>query len=70
MPSCSWPTKRSTTMRRNVKDIEIGLVDWPAMHEGREVLLCGKYGEREVASWHERDAGFAGRRPVAELRDQ
>jgi len=50
-----------------IKDIEVGLVDWPAMHQGREVLLCWKYGEREVAHWHERDDGFAGRRPVSEL---
>jgi hypothetical protein len=50
-----------------IKDIEIGLVDWPALHQGREVLLCWKYGERQVDWWHEVDAGFAGRRPVSEL---
>jgi hypothetical protein len=52
-----------------IKDIEVGLVDWPALHHGREVLLCWKYGEREVAWWHDMDAGFAGRRPVSELDD-
>ncbi len=50
-----------------IKDIEIGLVDWPALHRGREVLLCWKYGEREVGWWHDLDTGFAGRRPVSEL---
>ena len=50
-----------------IKDIEIGLVDWPALHQGREVLLCWKYGEREVGWWHDIDAGFAGRRPISEL---
>jgi hypothetical protein len=50
-----------------IKDIEVGLVDWPALHQGREVLLCWKYGEPEVAFWHETHTGFAGRRPVAEL---
>jgi len=50
-----------------IKDIEVGLVDWPALHQGREVLLCWKYGEAEVSFWHELDTGFAGRRPVSEL---
>jgi len=50
-----------------IKDIEVGLVDWPALHQGREVLLCWKYGEPEVAFWHELHTGFAGRRPVSEL---
>ncbi len=50
-----------------IKDIEIGLVDWPALHQGREVLLCWKYGEREITHWHELEEGFAGRRPVSEL---
>jgi hypothetical protein len=50
-----------------IKDIEIGLVDWPALHQGREVLLCWKYGEPEVAFWHELHTGFAGRRPISEL---
>jgi hypothetical protein len=50
-----------------IKDIEVGLVDWPTLHHGREVLLCWKYGEREVGWWHDVDAGFAGRRPVSEL---
>jgi hypothetical protein len=52
-----------------IKDIEVGLVDWPALHQGREVLLCWKYGEPEVAFWHERNSGFAGRRPISELSE-
>jgi hypothetical protein len=50
-----------------IKDIEVGLVDWPALHQGREVLLCWKYGEPEVGFWHELNTGFADRRPVSEL---
>ncbi len=50
-----------------IKDVEEGLVDWPTMHDGREVLLCWKYGEQKVAHWHELGSGFAGRRPVSEL---
>jgi len=41
-----------------------GLVDFPSMMDGRMVYLCWKLGEDEVAYWHERDAGFAGRQPL------
>lgn len=41
-----------------------GLVDFPAMLDGRLVFLCWKLGEAEVAHWHELDAGFAGRRSL------
>lgn len=47
------------------KDPNIGLVDFPAMVEGREVYLCWKLGEPEVQFWHELDAGFRGRQPVS-----
>jgi hypothetical protein len=50
-----------------LKDFEKGLVDFPAWYEGREVLLCWKKGEAEIAYWHETDAGYAGRQPVASL---
>ena len=48
------------------KDLTDGLVDFPAVHEGRQVWLCWKLGEPEVAWWHELDGGFAGRRPIDE----
>jgi hypothetical protein len=41
-----------------------GLVDFPAMVDGRMVYLCWKLGEPEVLYWHETDAGFAGRHPL------
>jgi hypothetical protein len=47
-----------------VKDLDLGLVDFPALHEGREVLLCWQVGEDEVAYWHGVDEGFAGRKPL------
>lgn len=50
-----------------VKDIDEGIVDWYAMHGGRDVLLCWKLGEKEIGFWHEPEAGFAGRRPISEL---
>lgn len=52
-----------------IKDIDRGLVDWYALQEGRDVFLCWELGEKEVRYWHEIDAGYAGRRPVSELRD-
>lgn len=53
-----------------IKDLEEGLVDWLALHEGREVWLCWKYGEAEVGYWHELTTGFAGRRPISELAEE
>ena len=41
-----------------------GLVDFPAMLDGRIVYLCWKLGEPEVLHWHEIDGGFAGRQPL------
>jgi hypothetical protein len=46
------------------KDFALGLVDFPSEIEGREVYLCWKLGEPDVRFWHERDAGYSGRRPV------
>ena len=46
------------------KDLVAGLVDFPALLEGRKVWLCWKLGEPEVAWWHECRDGFAGRRPI------
>lgn len=53
-----------------VKDIERGLVDWPANKDGREIRLCWRLGEKQVEYWHDADTGFAARRPVAELEPQ
>ena len=48
-----------------VKDIDVGLLDFPARRRsGEPVLLCWKVGEPEVAYWHGEDEGFAGRRPL------
>jgi len=50
-----------------LKDYEAGLIDFPAWFDGREVCLCWKLGEERIVSWHETDAGFAGRQPIADL---
>jgi hypothetical protein len=47
-----------------LKDYFSGLIDFPCWMDGREVYLCWKLGEPEVAHWHEIDAGFAGRQKL------
>lgn len=47
-----------------LRDPSRGLVDFPAMHNGREVQLCWQLGEEDLGWWHFPDAGFAGRRPL------
>jgi hypothetical protein len=47
-----------------VKDLDRGLVDFPALRRGEEVLLCWQVGEDEVAFWHGLEEGFAGRKPL------
>ncbi|MGA8622737.1 MAG: DUF2203 domain-containing protein [Candidatus Sulfotelmatobacter sp.] len=49
-----------------VKDLEIGLLDFPCEVEGRVVLLCWKMGESSIAHWHGTEEGFAGRKPIDE----
>jgi hypothetical protein len=47
-----------------VKDLDRGLVDFPALRGGDEVLLCWQVGEDEVAHWHGPEEGFAGRKAL------
>jgi len=46
------------------KGLELGLVDFPALRGGEVVELCWQYGEKEIAFYHRRTEGFAGRRPL------
>lgn len=50
-----------------LKDYKTGLIDFTGSHRGRDICLCWRLGEERVAFWHERNAGFAGRKPVATL---
>jgi hypothetical protein len=50
-----------------LRDIGTGLVDFPALANGRPIWLCWKLGEDDIAYWHELDAGIAGRKPLIEL---
>jgi hypothetical protein len=47
-----------------VKDIEIGLLDFPCEVEGTVILLCWKLGETSITHWHGTAEGFAGRKPI------
>lgn len=47
-----------------VKDLDLGLLDFPAYLDGQIVLLCWKLGEDKIEYWHEVEAGFRGRKPV------
>jgi hypothetical protein len=47
-----------------LRDIDSGLVDFPALIDGREVYLCWELGEDEVAHWHELEGGYGGREPL------
>jgi hypothetical protein len=47
-----------------IKDLKKGLVDFPHLSEGKEVLLCWELGEKEILFWHEIEAGYAGRQPL------
>lgn len=47
-----------------VKDLDLGLVDFPSLRDGREVYLCWKVDEPTVEYWHELDAGYRGRQPL------
>jgi hypothetical protein len=54
------------TIGCELKDFEAGLVDFYALLEDRLVYLCWRLGEPRIEFWHEVDAGFAGRQPIAE----
>jgi hypothetical protein len=47
-----------------VKDLDIGLLDFPCEVEGEIILLCWKLGEKSITHWHGTQEGFAGRKPV------
>jgi hypothetical protein len=49
-----------------VKDLDIGLLDFPCEVDGQIVLLCWKLGESGITHWHGVSEGFAGRKPIDE----
>lgn len=55
---------RITAMHVELKDLDLGLVDFPSLRDDRIVYLCWNVDEPEIGYWHELDAGVAGRRPL------
>jgi len=49
-----------------VKDLDIGLLDFPCMVDERVILLCWKLGEKSIEHWHSVEEGFSGRKPIDE----
>jgi hypothetical protein len=50
-----------------VKDLDQGLLDFPALRGDEEILLCWHVGEDQIAYWHGLEEGFAGRKPVDDV---
>ena len=55
---------RIRTIGGDVKDLDLGLVDFPGRREGQDILICWRLGEKKIQFWHTPDEGFAGRRPI------
>ena len=49
-----------------VKDLEVGLLDFPTLYHGQEVYLCFRLGEDRISYWHGVSEGFRGRKPIDE----
>ena len=49
----------------SLKGLDEGLLDFPAKRFDEEIWLCWKEGETEIKFWHEKDAGFMGRKPIS-----
>jgi hypothetical protein len=47
-----------------IRDIDRGLIDFPAVIDGREAYLCWELDEQEIAFWHDLESGYSGRRPL------
>ena len=66
MESLEKEVKKLEDLGCILKDMSIGLVDFPAVRLGERVWLCWKLGEEHVAFWHSRHEGYAARKPVVE----
>ncbi len=56
--------ERVTSLGVEVKDLEMGLIDFRGERDGREIYLCWKLGEEHVAFWHELNTGYSSRQPL------
>ncbi len=53
-----------------VKDLDTGLVDFPSLRRGEKVYLCWKLGEERIGYWHGIEEGFAGRKPLDDVKSE
>lgn len=58
------------TVGCELKDYQMGLVDFVGRHQGRDIYLCWRLGENRINYWHELHTGFAGRQPVSILDER
>ena len=49
-----------------VKDLDVGLLDFPCLVNDQLILLCWKMGEKQITHWHGTEEGFGGRKPIDE----
>jgi hypothetical protein len=56
-----------TELGAQVKDLDIGLIDFLTLFDDREVCLCWKLGESRIAFWHSMEDGFRGRKPIDDV---
>lgn len=49
-----------------IKDLDIGLIDFPSLRDGQEIYLCWKLGESRIGFYHAMNEGYAGRKPLDE----
>jgi hypothetical protein len=56
--------ERLATLGGVPKDLDLGLVDFPHLRDGRIVNLCWKHGEARIGYWHGLDEGYAARKPL------
>ena len=47
-----------------VKDLDMGLLDFPCVVDGKTILLCWKMGDEKITHWHDLEEGYAGRKPI------
>ena len=52
-----------------LKDYQVGLIDFVGRHQSRDVYLCWKLGEEQIGYWHEINAGYTGRQPISTLKE-
>jgi hypothetical protein len=52
-----------------LKDYQVGLIDFVGRHQSKDVYLCWKLGEEQIGYWHELNAGYAGRQPISTLKE-